>query len=193
MSVSLRYQNQVSVPDEFEDLEDADLLAMSTGQPAAFAELIRRHQAFVFGAAFRVTKQRQMAEDIAQETFLKAYRSANTFRGEGAVRAWMYRIARNLALNAVTRSREDASDEIPERITSDSTEARVLELERRDAVRERLRALPEPLRSPLVLREYEDMSYEDIAERLGVRVNTVKTRIHRGRALLGKQLKDEHV
>lgn len=181
------------MPNGFEELGDSELLARSSVEPQAFAELVRRHQAFVFGAAFRVTKHRQMAEDIAQETFLKAYRSANSFRGEGAVRAWMYRIARNLALNVVTRSREDSTPSLPEQPSSSTIEDQVIERERQDAVREQLRELPEPLRLPLVLREYQDLSYEDIAEKLDMPVNTIRTRIHRARKLVGKNLEGKHV
>lgn len=177
----------------YPQLQDHELLARAQDDPQAFAVLIQRHQAFVFGAAFRVTKHRELAEDMTQETFLRAYRSASTFRGDGEVRAWLYRIARNLALNAVTRAREVAVDRVPDTSVSPSSEDAAMRRRRSATVRAEIRSLPELLREPLVLREFSGLSYQEISERLELPINTVRTRLHRARAALGESLESEHV
>lgn len=171
-------------------MEDAELLRRAASDPACFGELVSRHQAFVFGAAFRVTKDRSLAEDIAQDAFLKAFRVADSYRGEGPVRGWLYRIAQNLALNAVTRSRETPSDDIDEMAFHRTPEWEVLRDAEIGRVRAAIEALPLPLRSPLVLREYHDDTYEEIAEKLDIPINTVRTRIHRARKALEESLKE---
>lgn len=179
--------------DSHSQLDDHEILARAQDDPRAFAVLIERHQAFVFGAAFRVTNHRQLAEDMTQETFLRAYRSAASFRGEGEVRAWLYRIARNLALNAVTRAREVAVERVPDTVASPSSEDAAMRRGRSAAVRAEIQSLPELLRGPLVLREFNGLSYQEISERLDLPINTVRTRLHRARAALGASLESEHV
>lgn len=167
-----------------EEADDADLLQLSAHNPNAFGELVARHQAFVFGAAFRVTQNRDTAQDIAQEAFLRAFRTAGEYRGDGPVRAWLYRIARNLAINAVTRAREFPSSEGHDIPVDRSPEWHLLRAADIAEVRTAIAELPDALRIPLVEREYHDRTYEDIAERLDIPLNTVRTRIHRARKAL---------
>lgn len=172
-------------------MEDSELLRMSSDDPSCFGELVSRHQAFVFGAAFRVTKDRTLAEDIAQDAFLKAFRVADTYRGEGPVRGWLYRIAQNLALNAVTRARELPSDTIEAVALHATPEWEVLRMAEIGRVRAAIEELPVPLRTPLVLREYHDKSYEDIAQEMEIPINTVRTRIFRARKALEENLQEQ--
>lgn len=174
---------------EYRHREDADLAAAALDDLDAFGELVRRHQDFVFGAAMRIVRNPVLAEDLAQETFIRAYRALPDFRGDSQVRSWLYRIASNLALNAVTRRREFPSEGMPEQPASirhqpgRETELAAL----RDALRSAIDELPEDLREPVVMREYEHLSYQEIADRTGLPLNTVRTRILRGRrALRGK-------
>ena len=88
--------------------------AAAEGELEAFGELVRRHQDFVYGAVLRVVRNTALAEDISQDCFLRAYRALPEFRGDSKVRSWLYRIAHNLALNAVTRNKEYPSDTMPE-------------------------------------------------------------------------------
>jgi RNA polymerase sigma-70 factor, ECF subfamily len=181
------------VPPTYRDLEnvdDAELLRSSVTNPLAFGELVSRHQAFVFGAAFRITRDHSLAEDIAQEAFLKAFRMAGDYRAEGPVRAWLYRIARNLAINAVTRSREVPSEEQIDLPTDRTPEWHLLRAAKIDDVRKAVLSLPEALRTALIEREYNDCSYEQIAHKLGLPLNTVRTRIHRARKALEEALGD---
>ncbi len=170
---------------QWESLSDLELARAASDELDAFAELIRRHQDFVFGAVLRVVKDRTQAEDLSQETFLRAHRALDGFRGDAAVRSWLYRIATNLAMNAVTRRREYPSDTMPERPAAGRGPGRELEAaELRAHLREAIAELPEDLRVPLVLREYDELSYQEIADTTGLPLNTVRTRIFRGRRAL---------
>ena len=174
---------------DYERMDDSALVSAAQHDLDAFGELVRRHQDFVFGAAMRVVRNPVLAEDLAQETFVRAYRALPDFRGESHVRSWLYRIASNLALNAVQRRKEYPSEAMPEpAATGASAPGRQTELSAlREALAEAVQSLPPDLRGPLVMREYEGLSYQEIAERTGLPLNTVRTRILRGRrALRGK-------
>ena len=169
---------------------DAELVAAAQEHPDAFGELVRRHQSFVFGAALRVTRDGVLAEEVAQETFFRAYRSLHNFRGDSKLRTWLYRIATNLAIDLVARRKERPMEELPEQV-SHRTPAGDVEIKIQSAeLRDALDQLPETLREPLVLREYELMSYDDISQQLGIPLNTVRTRIFRAKAQLRDMLKD---
>ena len=169
---------------------DNELVDAALEQPDAFGELIRRHQAFVFGAALRVTRDASLAEEVAQETFFRAYRSLNTFRGESKLRTWLYRIATNLAIDLVGRRKDFPVPDVPDIPMSRST-SQIVELKVQSAqLRDALIQLPERLREPLVLREYRGLTYDEIADKLGIPLNTVRTRIFRGKAALREALSD---
>ncbi len=170
---------------QWESLSDLELARAGSDDLDAFAELIRRHQDFVFGAVLRVVKNRTQAEDLAQEAFLRAHRALEGFRGDAAVRSWLYRIATNLATNAVTRRKEYPSEKLPDQPARGSGPGRELEVaELRAHLREAIAELPDELRVPLVLREYEELSYQEIADTTGLPLNTVRTRILRARRAL---------
>lgn len=167
-----------------ESADDLDLVHAPGDGLEAFGELVRRHQDFVFGAALRVVRDRLLAEDLAQEAFLRAYRGRHRFRGDAAVRTWLYRIATNLALNAVTRRREFPTEELPDAPVPWGPAAAAEAANLREHLRTAIENLPESLRGPLVLREYHEMSYEEIAQATGLPLNTVRTRILRARRAL---------
>ncbi|MGF1665298.1 MAG: sigma-70 family RNA polymerase sigma factor [Acidimicrobiia bacterium] len=175
---------------DLEDVDDVELLRSSWDNPHAFGELVARHQAFVFGAAFRITRDHSLSEDIAQEAFLRAYRTASDYRADGPVRAWLYRIAHNLAINAVTRRREIPSETSLDVPTDRTPEWHLLRATAIDDVRKAIAALPEVLRTVLIEREYHDGSYEEIAHKFDLPLNTVRTRIHRARKALEESLGD---
>ncbi|MBT8164517.1 MAG: sigma-70 family RNA polymerase sigma factor [Acidimicrobiia bacterium] len=173
--------------------DDFELVAAAAaGELEAFGELVRRHQDFVYGAVLRVVRNPTLAEDISQDCFLRAYRALPDFRGDSQVRSWLYRIAHNLALNAVTRRREYPTETMPETVASleagPEGSAEASDLAR--AMGEAIDQLPDDLKQPLVLREYEHLSYEDIAGRLDLPLNTVRTRIFRARRALQIHMKD---
>lgn len=167
-----------------EQLPDRELVEASLTDLDAFGELVRRHQDFVYGAALRIVRNPAMAQDLAQDAFVRAHRALGGFRGQAAVRSWLYRIVTNLALNAVQRRREYPTDAMPERPTrrdpAVDTEVSALRHELEEAIVE----LPDKLKEPLVLREFEGMSYQAIADVLDLPINTVRTRILRARRSL---------
>ncbi len=172
-----------------EGLDDTELIEACRHDPRSFGEVVRRHQRLVFGAAFRVVKDATVAEDVAQEAFLRAFKAVDGYRGEGELGAWLYRISRNLALNVVTRSRETPTEEMTELLDPARTpEAETIRREDIRSVQLALRDVPELLRRPLVMYEYQHMSYEDIAATIGIPLNTVRSRIFRAKRALETRL-----
>lgn len=169
---------------------DEQLVEAARDHPDAFGVLVRRHQSFVFGAALRVTRDGSMAEEVTQETFFRAYRNLAKFRGDSKFRTWLYRIATNLAIDLVGRRKERPVAEVPDRPSHRTTSGDVEISVQSEELREALDKLPENLRRPLVLREYELMSYDDIAAKLEIPLNTVRTRIFRAKVQLREMMKD---
>jgi RNA polymerase sigma-70 factor, ECF subfamily len=161
------------------------------GSETAFRDLVVRHQDRIFRLAHRFTKDSQEAEDIAQETFLKAYRRLHTFRFSSSFYTWLYRIGLNTANDFLEkRARAPLSlSEDPEAHASSGTRARedaperaALRLELREVTRRVLASLPEKHRSILLLREYEGLGYDEIAAVLDCPLGTVESRLFRARA-----------
>ena len=169
---------------DYRDMTDVELVAVVEFDLEAFGELIRRHQDFVYGAALRVVRNPVLAQDVAQDAFVRAYKALPDFRGQAAVRSWLYRIATNLALNAVQRRKEYPAEELPEVVTSSGPEREMLRGAMATHMRAAIEELPDDLKVPLVLREYESLSYQEIAEVLDLPLNTVRTRILRARRAL---------
>jgi RNA polymerase sigma-70 factor (ECF subfamily) len=163
---------------------------------------MRAHQDLVFSTAARIVSNDAQAEDIAQEVFIKAYENFASLRTSETAGAWLRTVARNLSLNHAMRYRrrwrffsemgETSDDEdtdfaatLPgnESPANDTSEA-----QRSKVIEEALHSLPEKQRLPLVLFHFEDMSYEEIAQHLGVSLAKVKVDIHRARAALAHTL-----
>lgn len=170
------------------DDDSALVAAAVAGDREAFAEIVRKHQSFVYGACMRVVKNPALAEDVAQETFLRAWRALGDFRGDAKVRSWLYRIAHNLSINAVTRAREVPTETIPEVPAVSGPAQAAVASEMQDAFRNAVEGLPDDLREVLVLREVEHLSYEEISQRLDLPLNTVRTRIFRARKTIQEEM-----
>jgi RNA polymerase sigma-70 factor (ECF subfamily) len=168
------------------------------GERAALAELFRRHERPLFNFFLRGFGHPEDAEDLAMETLLRVFRYADRFRGPGSFRAWLYCIALSVARDWSRRRRRrpevTASSVATEwaSVEDDGPEGRPEEMAVRGdlagTVREAVRGLPEKERTALVLREYQQLSYEEIGAALGTSVGAVKMLLHRGRDRLRKRL-----
>ena len=163
------------------------------GEMAAFDVLVLRYQHKLLAMIGRLVRDPHEAEDLAQETFIKAYRALGNFRGESAFYTWLYRIAINTAKNyLVSRSRRppgsDVDVEDAEHFEGawalrdiDGPESQLMTEQLRKVIDEAFRKLPEDLRTALSLREFDGLSYEEIADLMQCPVGTVRSRIFRAR------------
>lgn len=174
--------------------DDAALVArVRTGDTGAFEELVTIYQHRVFGVALRMLGSRAEAEEVAQETFLRAYRALGEFRGEARLATWLYAIASRLCLNRLASGprRHERSDEaalLQWPAESPDAAAALERTELQAALHEAVAALPEERRIVVILRDLEGLAYEEIAEVLGLPLNTVRTRLHRARLDLQAKL-----
>ena len=184
------------------EVSDLDLVQrVQQGDRRAFDQLVLRYQHKVLKLVMRYMRNHAEAEDIAQEAFLKAYRAIHSFRGDSAFYTWIYRIAINTAKNALVSAKRRPLDydldlQDPEqneragRLRDEATpESLLLTDEIRQTVDAAIGALPEDLRRAVVLREYEGLSYEEIAAVMACPVGTVRSRIFRAREAIDRQLR----
>jgi RNA polymerase sigma factor (sigma-70 family) len=144
------------------------------GDLLAFEELVRDYQADVWRFAYHFTRDRQMAEDITQEAFLRAFRFLRTFRGDSKFTSWLFRIARNCAMDAIRRRSGEQTREQALPIGPPDPEARA-------ELHAALSAVSAEHREPFLLIEVFGLSYREAADVLNLRVGTVKSRMHRAR------------
>jgi RNA polymerase sigma-70 factor (ECF subfamily) len=180
-------------PYEQESPSDAELMARlrATGDRQAFAEIIDRHKDSVVAYLARLTGSRERAEDLGQETFLRLYRAAPGYVEQGLLRAFLFRIATNLAHSEERRERRLRLLAPFLRASPHAEAAAPQGLLREEIQREvtaAVAALPMSYRVPLVLHEIEGWGYADIARALSLSEGTVKSRIHRGRERLRRGL-----
>jgi RNA polymerase sigma-70 factor (ECF subfamily) len=171
------------------------------GERGAFDLLVLRYQHKVIKLVARLLRDPAEAEDVAQEAFVKAYRALGSFRGDSAFYTWLYRIAVNTARNSIaSRQRRpldyeaDLSENEQTAVESrmrhtDTPEANVLSEEIRSTVNRAVEDLPEDLRTAIILREVEGLSYEEIAAAMDCPVGTVRSRIFRAREAIDRNLK----
>jgi RNA polymerase sigma-70 factor (ECF subfamily) len=173
------------------------------GDKTAFDLLVRKYQHKVIKLVTRYLRNPSDAEDVAQEAFIKAYRAMPQFRGDSAFYTWLYRIAINTAKNAiVSRDRNpvefdldmqaiEESQSMQGRLADTTTPESLLQTEEiRTTVNQAIDALPEDLRTAIVLRELEGLSYEDIALAMECPVGTVRSRIFRAREAIDRRLSE---
>lgn len=167
---------------------EADLVTWARdGDELAFAELVERSRRRLFSVCVRITGDEHSARDAAQSALLDAWRALPRFEGRSSFSTWLCQIGTRASLALVRRRRADPMAEVPEPRGpfSAALEESVSSV---SAVRWALEKLPPDFRTALVLREYADMSYQEIAETLDVRVETVKTRIARARRAVAHAL-----
>ena len=193
---------------ELENLPDADVVALAQqGRELAFRELIRRYERPVFSLVFRMVRDRETAEDLAQETFIKVLNHVDRYRPEFKFSSWLFKIANNVAIDHIRKRHLEtvSMDGSPHAGTAAEVEATSFdvsvhqesaleELESRElgsAIEQAIAKLRPEYRSCIMLRHVEGRSYEEIAATLDLPLGTVKTYIHRARHELRRAL--EHL
>jgi RNA polymerase sigma-70 factor, ECF subfamily len=163
-----------------------------SGDRVAFCELVVRFRAGTVNVVYRMCGSADLAEDAAQQTFLSAWRRLSSFRPQTSFRGWLYRIAVNAALDLLRREKPAVDiDLLPLASPGADPESRVEQRERARSVRQAVLSLPESSRAVLVLREYENLSYEEIAAALEIPMGTVMSRLNYARKILSERLKSE--
>lgn len=159
------------------------------GDRGAFGELVSRYQESVVNVVYRMCGDPQLAEEAAQEAFLRAWQRLGDFRMEASFRSWICRIAVNLALDRLRREPLSISlDDLPLASPAAGPELAVERQERARLVQQAVLGLPPACRAALVLREYEGLSYQEIADALGVPIGTVMSRLSYARGQLRQAL-----
>jgi RNA polymerase sigma-70 factor (ECF subfamily) len=186
--------------------EERLIARLRAGDLETFEELVNHFERPVYSLCYRLLGDAEDARDAAQETFLKVYRGVSSFRGDSGLKTWIYRIAINQAMNqrrwwrrrhrdetvSLDLSRNDSDttlgNSLPAPLASPEQMAIAGERERR--IMSALAEIKQEYRVALILREIEELSYEEIAETLGISIGTVKSRIARGREELRRRVKD---
>ncbi|ARP80856.1 RNA polymerase sigma factor RpoE [Bordetella genomosp. 9] len=182
---------------------DAELVArVQRGDKKAFDLLVLKYQRKIMRLLSRMIRDQAEIEDVAQEAFIKAYRALPQFRGDSAFYTWLYRIAINTARNwlasngrrpsapnAVENEDGETFNETDNLSDISTPESMVASREIAETVNAAIQGLPEELRTAIVLREIEGMSYEDIAQSMGCPIGTVRSRIFRAREAVAARLR----
>lgn len=178
--------------------DDRELVARAVaGDADAFEALIRRHSGRVYRLLARLLGNSASAEDVTQETFVRAWRALPSFRGDAMFSTWLYRIAANEANRLLAREArrrelpiDDAMEDIPDLGAEPSAAAEIDDLQ---AHLERCVAeLPPDYRAAVVLRDVEGLTNEEAAEALGIGVRNFKSRLHRGRMAVRRRLEETY-
>jgi RNA polymerase sigma-70 factor (ECF subfamily) len=184
------------------DIDQQLVERVQRGDKAAFDLLVAKYQRKIFRLLSRLIRDPAEVEDVAQEAFVKAYRALPNFRGDSAFYTWLYRIAINTAKNHLVsqgrRAPTTTEADIEEAETFDDGEhlrdlntpdSMLLSKQVAEAVNRAIDQLPEDLRTAIVLREIEGLSYEEIAETMNCPIGTVRSRIFRAREAIAQELK----
>jgi RNA polymerase sigma-70 factor (ECF subfamily) len=162
-----------------------------SGDRNAFSELVRTHAQGVRNVVYRMCGNMQLAEDAAQETFIQAWLRLPSFRPKSPLRNWLYRIAVNKAIDMLRKERlmlSNAVEDFGLMDTRPGPETMLVSGERTELIQKAVISLPVASRSVMVLREYEALSYKEIAETLEIPVGTVMSRLNYARRLLKERL-----
>ncbi|NIP44669.1 MAG: sigma-70 family RNA polymerase sigma factor [candidate division Zixibacteria bacterium] len=180
------------------NLDEKKLVAKAKrGDKKAFGELVRHYSKPVYYLAYRFVRDHDTADELAQESFVKAYQALDSFIEGKSFKSWIFAIVSNLSINYLKRKKRETSleDSIPDDILEDKKLAsnpheQMTADDLGKQIAKAVDNLPEEFKSVFILRTYEDMSYEEIASSLGIEVGTVMSRLFRARARLKEELKD---
>ena len=185
---------------------DQLLSRLQSGDERALAELADAYGTKIYQLAFRYLRNKEDAEEVTQDVLFKVYRKVGEFRGDAALSSWIYRITFNAAMSRVRTAQFQRSQEDDRQMASDDSESstsqpdiadwsnmadeRILRSQLRRRVLRAILALPVIYRAPVMLRDIQGMSTEEASAMLRVKDQTLKSRLHRGRLILRKQLAD---
>jgi RNA polymerase sigma-70 factor, ECF subfamily len=191
------------------DPKDTLLLErLQSGDEGALADLANAYSSKIYQLAFRYLRNKEDAEEITQDVLFKVYRKVGAFRGDAALSSWIYRITFNAAMSRLRTARYQRSQEEDRQLVSidadgsgvaqtpdvadwsDLADEQVLRSQLRQRVFRAILALPAIYRAPVMLRDIQGMSTEEASAMLHVKDQTLKSRLHRGRLILRKQLAD---
>jgi RNA polymerase sigma-70 factor (ECF subfamily) len=173
---------------------DRDLIIHTRrGEIQAFGELVHRYQNSVFSVCYRMLGERREAEDMTQETFVRAYERLETFDIDRDFGPWIRRVAVNITLNHLQRNRPpqfplDEEFDLPIQQTQSSPEASLERSERSETIKRAILALPAHYRAVIELRHFQELSYAEISSALHISLSDVKTRLFRARKRLAKRI-----
>ena len=168
---------------------DAELVRRFVGGDRdAFATLVQRHERRVYNVAYRMLGRREDAVDAVQDVFLSCLRKLHAFRGDAAFTTWLYRVTMNVCYDLLRKRTRDepAGEELPETPVPDRTDASAAAID----VHRALARIPEEFRAVVILHDLQGQPYEDVAQALGAPLGTVKSRLHRGRVMLARALRE---
>ncbi len=183
---------------------DEELVARSMGGDLdSFNQLVLRWERPIYALAYRVIGREEDARDVAQETFLRAFRALKGFKGQAKFSSWLYRITLNLCRDWMRRERRTPVSQAPEGVDiiemagegtpSESIEDLVSRHELGRAVGKAMALLPEEQRTAIILKEYHGLTFQEIADLLDCPLSTVKTRLYQGLSVLRKHLHEAGV
>lgn len=189
---------------EMKIVQDKDIILIEQalkGEQKAYRELTERHRPAIFHIIYKIVRDRETANDLAQETFMKAFSSLATYRSEYRFSTWLYKIAANCSIDFLRKKRIQALS--LDRNLEDESGSREMDVpdysyhpgrdlerkEQRFSIKEAIESLPEKYQEVIIYRHQDDKSYEEIADLLDIPLGTVKARIFRARELLKKKLK----
>ena len=178
---------------------DEELVARSIGgDQESFNQLVLRWERPIYALAYRVIGREEDARDVCQETFLRAFRALNGFRGQAKFSSWLYRIALNLSRDWVRKERRTPVIQAPEELEvlemaavrepTPSVEDLVARRELTRVVERAMARLPEEQRTAIILKEYHELTFQEIADLVGCPLSTVKTRLYQGLSVLRREL-----
>ena len=171
------------------NLTDEQLVEMAVGEnPEAFGEIVKRWERKIFALCYGMLAREDEAKDAAQETFIAAYRNLSKFRGEAKVSSWLHRIAVNQCLTTKRRNKSRSEDFLDDETNADEkvfvapahlTPSKTTEQnERLQLVRQAVNSLPADLRQVIVMKEFEEMTFQEISDTLDIPLSTVKSRLY---------------
>ncbi len=185
--------------EKFETLDEVEIIQLAKdGDEKAFEFIVKKYQNRVANLIFKIIGDASIVEDLTQEVFLRMIESLKEYRFGSALYTWIYRITVNICIDEIRRrkrlraySLSDVLSQNPKAEPSHShVEKTVEQREMREIIEEAISKLPPEYKTALILREFEDLPYDEIAKILKTRIGTVKSRIFRARKLLAEHLKE---